>query len=234
MKTDAFQLLADEDDFIIINKMPDISVHKDQADEGLIDILKQACGAPALYQIHRLDKMTSGLLVYAKSYQAARLLSEEWQSRSVSKYYLAISDKKPSRKQGLVKGDMVKSRGGSWRLQQSVENPAITQFFSTSLVPGIRAFLLRPHTGRTHQIRVAMKSLGSPILGDTRYASAGEGAANVDRGYLHAYQLGFELKGRTWSYQATPTEGMWFTHPAMQALLLGQWQQPGLLPWPVL
>ena len=61
---------------------------------------------------------------------------------------------------------MQKARNGAWKLCQSKENPAITRFESVSCEPNLRLFILKPQTGKTHQLRVAMKSLGSPILGD--------------------------------------------------------------------
>jgi len=61
---------------------------------------------------------------------------------------------------------MLKARRGAWKLARSKESPALTEFVSTSLGQGLRLFLLRPYTGKTHQLRVAMKSLGAPIIGD--------------------------------------------------------------------
>jgi len=87
------------------------------------------------------------------------------------------------------------ARNGSWKLLRSVENPAVTQFFSFGLTPGLRLYLLKPHTGKTHQLRVALKSLGVPLLGDTRY-----GADKSDRAYLHAWQLAFELDGKSYQF----------------------------------
>ena len=79
-----------------------------------------------------------------------------------------------------------------YMLQRSSENPAMTSFISAPIERdgerALRAFLLKPLTGRTHQLRVAMKSLGSPVLGDPMYAASAE-AAREQRAYLHATAL---------------------------------------------
>lgn len=97
---------------------------------------------------------------------------------------------------------MEKSRNGAWKLCHRKENPAVTQFSSISLEPSLRHFILQPTTGKTHQLRVAMKSLGSPILGDKLYAGS-----VADRVYLHAYQLEFEYENEQICVQAEPTSG---------------------------
>ena len=124
-----------------------------------------------LYSVHRLDKMTSGLLLLAKSPQIAAQLTALFTTHQIQKYYLAISDKKPKKKQGLIKGGMQKSRRGMWKLTKEKNNLAITQFFSYSLGNGKRLFVIKPHSGKTHQIRVALKSIGSAIC--ERFAREG-------------------------------------------------------------
>ena len=102
---------------------------------------------------------------------------------------------------------MQKARNGAWKLCQSKENPAITRFESVSCEPNLRLFILKPQTGKTHQLRVAMKSLGSPILGDTLY---GKNTENIDRTYLHAARLQFEFKGQAFDVFIPPKEGEWW------------------------
>jgi tRNA pseudouridine32 synthase/23S rRNA pseudouridine746 synthase len=109
---------------------------------------------------------------------------------------------------------MEKSRRGGWKLLHSRVNPAVTWFDSVSLAPGLRLYLLRPYTGRTHQLRVALKSLGAPILGDALYGPAQH---DSDRGYLHAALLSFALDGQRWTYTCLPSHGQWFTAPDSQA-----------------
>ncbi|MEG9481715.1 TIGR01621 family pseudouridine synthase [Mannheimia sp. HC-2023] len=189
-------------DFIIINKPEGLSVHKDDAERGLTEMVARQLNVEQVWLVHRLDKITSGLLILALNKEAAARFYHLFEQHKIQKTYWALSDKKPKKKQGRIVGDMEKSRNGAWKLCHSKENPAITQFTSHSLELPLRHFILQPKTGKTHQLRVAMKSLGSPILGDKLYAGT-----TVDRVYLHAYQLEFEYENDLICVQVTPTSG---------------------------
>lgn len=184
-----FDIVYQHQDFIIINKPCGISVHKDQEEQGLTTILAKQLNIPQVWLVHRLDKVTSGLLILALNAQSATHLSQLFAQHLVQKTYIALSKHKPKKKQGLIIGNMQKSRRGMWKLVQSKDNPAITRFYSVSCEANLRLFILNPQTGKTHQLRVAMKSLGSPILGDLLY---GKNDEEIDRTYLHAYKLKFD------------------------------------------
>lgn len=224
-----FELIDQTEHFYLIDKDPGVNFHRDDGEVALIDAVRQRLGDAALWPVHRLDKVTSGLLLFARSAEAARALGENLAEHRLDKYYLALSDRKPGKKQGTIKGDMLKGRNGTWRLAPSQDNPAITQFFSWSLQPGERLFLLRPRTGRTHQLRVAMKSLGSPILGDPLYAGAA--AMEEERAYLHAYALAFELFGQHYQYLCPPRLGRRFLDQPF-CTHLAQLEVPWALAWP--
>jgi tRNA pseudouridine32 synthase / 23S rRNA pseudouridine746 synthase len=200
----------DHPDFLVAIKPADLSFHTEGDELGFVEVLRQELGGMPLWPVHRLDKLTSGLLLFAKSAEAARYFGEAFTEHRIHKYYLAISDKKPSKKQGLIKGAMEKGRGGSWRLSRDGELKAATQFFSYGdMLSGQRLFILRPLSGRTHQLRVALKSLGSPILGDERY-----GGTPADRGYLHAWAwawaLDFDYQGERQRILLAPETGIAF------------------------
>jgi len=186
----------------------------------------------AIWPVHRLDRMTSGVLLLARSPEVARQLSERLAERRVDKLYLALSDRKPAKKQGLVQGDMQKGRGGAWRLCASRIQPALTQFCSCSLAPGLRVFFLKPLTGKTHQLRVALKSLGAPMIGDPLYHGASE--PQPERGYLHAWSLAFELDGENFHFMVAPRHGALFQRDDFQALIARPEWQPQALQWPQL
>ena len=195
------------DDFIIIYKPCGLSVHKDQSEIGLTTLLARQLYVPQVWLVHRLDKVTSGLLILALNAESAAEFFRLFSEHHIQKTYLALSNQKPKKKQGLIVGDMQKSRNGAWKLCQSKENPAITRFESVSCEPNLRLFILKPQTGKTHQLRVAMKSLGSPILGDSLY---GKNTENIDRTYLHAARLQFEFKGQSFDVFSPPKEGEWW------------------------
>lgn len=140
------------------------------------------------------------------------------------RYYVAISDRKPQKKMGRIRGDILKSRRGSYKLARSMDNPAMTAFVSSKLVVSesdapVYSFLLKPSTGKTHQLRVSMKSIGSAILGDSRYGTT----ATAQRGYLHAAAMRFTLYGEDINIICAPEEGDIFTSAAFRRRFHEEW-----------
>jgi tRNA pseudouridine32 synthase/23S rRNA pseudouridine746 synthase len=199
------EIIFENNNFVIFNKPSNMSFHSEDG-EGFVVKATKALHVKQLYSVHRLDKMTSGLIILAKSSVAAAKLTKLFEERQIEKYYIAISLRKPKKKQGWIKGDMAQSRRGSYKLLKSINNPAITQFISSTLRVHERLYLIKPHTGKTHQIRVALKAIGSPIAGDERYALSKD-ALKEDRGYLHAYALRFTYDEEEFSFTCKPTFG---------------------------
>ena len=220
--------IAVQKSFVLVDKPAGVSVHRDEAERSFFDAVRDALGGGYLAPVHRLDKATSGLWLLARTPAAAAELSEQFARRDCEKYYLALSRHKPAKKQGRVAGALIKSRGGSYRLARSGSPWSETRFFSYGLGEGMRLFLLKPLTGRTHQLRVVMKSLGAPILGDVRYGPANEPA---DRCYLHAYALCFSRNGRRFRYTLPPQTGHCFKADALHTQL-AKLAEPWTLPWP--
>lgn len=223
-------ILLSTPDYLVVNKPAGIGMHQEGDEPGLVRLMSEQLGE-SLYPVHRLDKVTTGVLLLARNVEANRELSRQFAERKVAKCYLALSSAKPSKKQGIIKGDMEKARGGSWKLSRSLQNPAITRFHSCLLdnhgvlsviTPALRGFLLQPLTGKTHQLRVALKSQASPILGDTRY-----GGLASDRVYLHAWQLSFSYHGEHICVRAPLTCGEYFLNHGEQ---LSQWADTLLAP----
>ncbi|WP_441256911.1 TIGR01621 family pseudouridine synthase [Vibrio sp. Vf1514] len=226
-----FDILLTHPDFLLINKHPNVSVHKDDGDTMLLQEVAKQSGDAQLYLVHRLDKMTSGILLLARNAKAARELSKGFAERQVEKFYLALGSKKPKKKQGLISGDMERSRRASWKLLTSQTNPAVTQFFSLAAEPGERLFLCKPCTGKTHQIRVALKSVGSGIVGDPIYNAGNQ----ADRGYLHAFALRFSYAGDTYQWVCDPRHQpalgeKWNSDIVSQGI--ESWLEPWSLSWP--
>ncbi|MBM6549833.1 pseudouridine synthase [Marinomonas ostreistagni] len=210
-------------DFWLVYKPAGESFHSEQG-VGFAQRLQAEYPEQTFFPVHRLDKLTSGLLLFATHKTAAAEFGRLFSEHRLEKRYLAVSDQKPKKKQGTISGAMTPSRRGQWRLTQQGEALAVTQFFSFAL-DGKRYFYIRPLTGKTHQIRVALKSFGAPILGDERY-----GAHAADRGYLHAYSLEFEWHNETFAFKAWPEEGDGFSAAAQ-----AQYQTlffDGSLTWP--
>jgi 23S rRNA pseudouridine1911/1915/1917 synthase len=136
--------------------------------------------------VHRLDKDTSGLLVAAKTLEAHQKLIEKFANRTMEKTYLAICVGKPQA--GIISAPI--GRHPINRKEMAVISDgkeAITDVQNVAVGSKLSLALLKPKTGRTHQIRVHLKHLGTPILGDQVYGTAGV----AKRQMLHAYRLNF-------------------------------------------
>ncbi len=220
------KLVFEHTDFLVLDKPSGISFHS-EFEPGVVALAEAQFGLK-LYAVHRLDKGTSGLLLLAKSSEAAAKLAELFQSQQIQKFYLALTDQKPKKKQGWVKGDMVQARRSAWKLISTLSNPAISYFVSAFYeVEGRRVFLVKPFTGKTHQVRVALKSVSAAILGDALY----QGSA-ADRLYLHAYALYFSWDGVQIKLVLPPSDGTEFSSPSLLQHLDQHWAEPVLLDWP--
>ncbi|MCW8093123.1 TIGR01621 family pseudouridine synthase [Alteromonas sp. ASW11-130] len=211
-------------DFVIVDKPVGMLMH--DSERGIVLSSERETGAEKLHLCHRLDTGTSGCVILAKHPAAAAKFQRLFSQRKIKKFYLAVADQKPNRKQGTVIGDMKNRRRGQYILVKTRENPAVTQFFSSAIEAGRRGFLVKPLTGKTHQIRVALKSLGSPILGDSLY-----GGNACDRMYLHAWQLKFEYDDEVITCTSEPSDGEIF-----RSSTFGSWlakhSAPDNLRWP--
>lgn len=220
----ALQVIAQTEQWVALHKPAGVSFHSESG-PGLVVQAEQQLGLK-LYPVHRLDKVTSGLLLLATSSVAAAELTALFASHQIEKYYLALSANKPKSKQGWVKGDMVPARRGAWKLQHSQQQPAVSYFISQGFVElPFRAFLIKPWTGKTHQIRVALKSIGAAIIGDELY-----GSEAADRVYLHAFALRFVWQGQRIELCCWPDSGVEFGR--LQSQFDAAWSLPWQLDWP--
>jgi 23S rRNA pseudouridine1911/1915/1917 synthase len=139
--------------------------------------------------VHRLDKDTSGLLVVAKNDPAHAGLSEQFKDRSVTKGYYALVHGHPRQPKAVV--DAPIGRHPKHRKRMGIVNSGRASRTGYSVETRYAGFALldvRPETGRTHQIRVHMASIGHPLAGDAVY---GQAHPRLERHFLHAYLLGF-------------------------------------------
>ena len=151
--------------------------------------------------VHRLDMATSGLMVLARSRAAQRALGIAFAERRVCKRYLAVVDGliKPLAKQDLVIDQPIAldwARRPLHVIDHARGKPSITRWSVIGLDHKLQRsrLQLRPLTGRSHQLRVHLQSIGHPIVGDRLYADD-RVAAGADRLLLHATELGFVHPG---------------------------------------
>jgi len=146
--------------------------------------------------VHRLDKDTSGVLLVARTSSAASGLAQALAHRDASKVYWALTRGVPRQARGVIKGALAKEgERGNERMAISADDDAkfaLTEYAVVATAGSEFAWVAaRPITGRTHQIRVHLASLGTPIVGDFKYGGAesrGKGEI-ADRLHLHARQI---------------------------------------------
>ena len=178
-------VIAEGPDSLVVHKPAGIPCHRRDDQPGILELVDSA---EDLKLCHRLDDGTSGCLVLAKGRLAAAAIGDAFAAKRVAKVYVGLTASRPSKKKGVIVGDMVRSRRAQWRLTRDCGPTAACTWLSRSVGlgpgegdPAARLLVARPVTGKTHQIRVAAKSIGAPLLGDSLY-----GGGKADRLYLHA------------------------------------------------
>ncbi len=193
-------VLFEDSDLLVLNKPAGLVVHPGAGNDtgtlvhALLHHCKDLSGIGGVERpgiVHRLDKETSGCLVIAKNDLAHQALSAQFAQRVVEKTYLAIVQGVLRRPLGTI--DAPISRHPTHRQKMAVSAPgkgreALTDYRVLTSAGGLSLVECRPKTGRTHQIRVHLKHLGHPIVGDPIYGRRGE----FSRHLLHAWKLSFE------------------------------------------
>ncbi len=180
-----------DDNLIVINKPIGVLTHaKGVFNEELTvaDFLKSYLDHPDESNrsgiVHRLDRETSGVLVGARNKATETYLKERFAKRQVQKTYIAIVEGTPKHPKATIDVPLARnpSAHGTFRPDPNGKS-AKTDYLVLATIDGKSLILLRPFSGRTHQLRVHMSYLGTPILGDKIYGKSS------DRMYLHAYSL---------------------------------------------
>lgn len=190
------KLVYEDNDIIVINKGSGIlSVSTDNVKDGtaysiLRDYLKKKDPRLMLFVVHRLDRDTSGLMMFAKNVEAKEAMQHNWNNMVLGRRYVAVVEGKVEQEEGVVKSYLAET---SQFEVYSTQNPdegqlAITRFKRLQCNNGYSLMELSLDTGRKNQIRVHMKDLGHPIVGDRKY---GAKASPIHRLCLHARTLHF-------------------------------------------
>ena len=148
--------------------------------------------------VHRLDRDTSGVLVFAKNEKAYEFLRKAFHDREVKKTYLAFVYGVPKEKKGTIDFDIGRSRK-DFRLRSAQPKAkgrlreSLTRYEVIGEIPNYALLKVQPETGRTHQIRVHLKAIHHPVVGDPLYAAGHSPALGILRLGLHASEIGFPL-----------------------------------------
>ncbi|NUJ97692.1 RluA family pseudouridine synthase [Candidatus Gracilibacteria bacterium] len=222
-------IIYEDENIILINKDAGVNVHPVPGEDGktgtLVNALLYHCkeklptinGTERPGIVHRLDKDTSGIIMIAKNDMMMKYLQEIIKKRKIQKYYLTIVKGKIKEKNFSIESYI--GRHPTDKIKMTTKNPLNPKLAYTSgelltyIDDEFSLLKIKIETGRTHQIRVHLASIGFPIIGDKVYGDKEinklvEKKYGLTRQALHAYELGFELYGKDTFFQANLKEDM--------------------------
>src|SRR2546423_7789757 len=184
-----FAVAYEDDALLVVDKPPGVVVHP--APGHATGTLAQALRGTTL--VHRLDRDTSGLLVVAKDDETAQALQRAIQRREVTREYVALVEGRPPARSGTIDAPIGRDRRARTRHSIATDTPraAVTHFSVERALPQFTLLRVRLETGRTHQIRVHLQSIGHPVAGDPDYGGR-PGELGLTRQFLHAARPAFD------------------------------------------
>lgn len=217
-----YEIISENESFVAVNKPAGLLSIPDRMgqDVSLKQLLKERYGN--IYTIHRLDKGTSGIIVFAKDEVTHAALSQKFEGRDVEKFYLGLVSGKPMHDKGTVDVPIAEHPGKVTKMMTHANGkPSVTDYETLENFRAYSWMQFRIHTGRTHQIRVHMQYLGNPIVCDDLYGNGGtlllssikgkkfklsqdvlEERPILSRLALHSSKLKFELNGAHYELEA--------------------------------
>lgn len=219
------EVIFENDDLLVINKPSGIAVHRDgkNTEDTLAEWLLEtrpdiaSVGEAVVLNntqvlrpgiVHRIDKDTSGLLLIAKSNEYLDFLKQQFKTRRIKKTYFAFVYGIPADVRGIIDRPIGRSAGNirKWATGKEVRGitrEARTRYKVIETGSGVSLLEVWPETGRTHQIRVHLASIGHPIIADPLYAPKRSGKLGFRRLALHARGLFVPLpKGKEKVFEA--------------------------------
>lgn len=196
-----FQVIYEDNHLLIVNKAPGILVQGDiTGDTPLVELCKEYIGkkykkpgAVFLGVVHRIDRPVSGVVVLARTSKALERMNTQFRENQTRKTYWAITDRTPTPESGNLIHWLIKDEKKNKTTAWARETPGALRSalsYQTVAHSGKHSLLeVKPVTGRPHQIRVQLASLGCPIMGDVKYGSS----VSLEDGSiaLHARKLEF-------------------------------------------
>ena len=195
-------ILYENDDLLVVDKPAGLTVHPapGHPNHTLVNaILSRLPSLPDTGEwqrpgiVHRLDKDTSGVMLVAKNSAAHINLSEQFKDRSVVKVYQVLVKGHLTPEDGVIEAPVGRDPRHRDRMAvvgESRGREARTEYHVLEYINEYTLLEVRPETGRTHQIRVHLKAIGYPVVGDNVY---GVKSPHLTRQFVHAYSLGFKL-----------------------------------------
>jgi 23S rRNA pseudouridine1911/1915/1917 synthase len=190
-------IIYEDDDLLVVNKPAGLAMHPGSGLEGeptVADFARHHTTDPDPERpgiVHRLDLDTSGLVILAKTSESKAYLQQQFASRAVHKTYTTLVVGRPSPAEAVIRLPL--DRDPARPLRRSVipgGREAVTRYRTLQTYPGYALLEANPETGRTHQIRVHLASIGHPVAGDTLYGPPRR-PLGLNRQFLHASALEF-------------------------------------------
>jgi len=219
---DNLQILHEDNHLIVVNKrVGDIAQGDTSGDKPLPDIVKEYLkekynkpGEVFLGVVHRLDRPTTGIVVFAKTSKALTRMNELFSSRETQKTYWAVVKNKPPKEEDtlvhFIKRNQQKNTSKAHLKEVPESKKASLSYKITAELDNYFVLEIELHTGRHHQIRAQLQTIGCPIKGDLKY---GFERSNPDGGiHLHARKLHFihpVSKEKIELIAATPNDIIW-------------------------
>ena len=185
-------IIYEDKDIIVINKpsgLLTVATEKEKnktAYHLIMEYLKKKNKNNRIFVIHRLDKDTSGIIMFAKNERAKHLYQDNWNDIVKKRCYYAVIDGKMENKEGTIKSYLKENGNMVYSVKDRSGKLAITEYKVLKERKNISLLDINLKTGRKNQIRVHMKENKTPILGDLKY---GEKSKLINRLALHAYKL---------------------------------------------
>ena len=189
-------IVYEDENLLILNKKPNIVMHKGSGHEyGISEILKEYLKNPNFNFINRIDKATSGLVIGTKNLVINRELSEEMRERNIEKKYYILIEGKLKKKEFIIKSFLKRLEDRVVELEKYEVGAKESISYFRVVETGKDCTLLEGTlgSGRTHQLRVQLASMGNPILGDTKYGKGKEKIMYLFSHYLKIDKYGIEI-----------------------------------------
>lgn len=205
-----FDIVYEDENIILIDKKPGVIVHPDKSyhfdslvsrvqhylyDKGEYNPDEEKAFSPAL--VNRIDRNTGGIVIAAKNAESLRILNKKMKTRELEKFYLCLLHGKPEKSTDTLHGYITKneSKNKVTVFKKEVENSkeiktkySILDFDGKYSLAEVKLL-----TGRTHQIRAHMASIGHPLVGDTKYGKNKKAPDNIKYQALYSYKLRFNF-----------------------------------------
>lgn len=205
------KIIYEDENIILLDKKPGVIVHQDKSyhfdclllrlqhylyDNGEYNPKEENCFAPAL--VNRIDRNTGGIVIGAKNAESLRILNQKMKDRELHKFYLCLLINKPKKDNAILSDYLIKNEKANkvtvLRNEKQGAKKILTKYSVLETNNNLTLCEVELLTGRTHQIRAHMSSIGCPILGDNKYGNKKLNQKySLSKQCLYSYKLAFDF-----------------------------------------